>query len=97
LCTASETADISVFDFPWPIPKYQERLLLKNAPWNEINARIASTLAVSMASWSEPWSVPSIAHLIMESVKFSEAKTRSMVDPKISGTASTEECAMERD
>jgi hypothetical protein len=59
----------TVFDFPWPIPKYQERLLLKNAPWNEINT-------VSMASWSEPWSVPSIAHLIMESVKFSEAKTR---------------------
>ncbi|KAJ5264644.1 hypothetical protein N7505_007437 [Penicillium chrysogenum] len=37
----------TVFDFPWPIPKYQERLLLKNAPWNEINARIASTLAAA--------------------------------------------------
>ncbi|CAG8080651.1 unnamed protein product [Penicillium nalgiovense] len=35
----------TVFDAPWPIPKYQERLLLKNAPWSEINARIASTLA----------------------------------------------------
>jgi hypothetical protein len=40
---AIETA----FDAPWPIPKYQERLLLKNAPWNEINARIASTLAAT--------------------------------------------------
>ncbi|KAJ6168143.1 hypothetical protein N7497_000986 [Penicillium chrysogenum] len=37
----------TVFDAPWPIPKYQERLLLKNAPWNEINARIASTLAAT--------------------------------------------------
>ncbi|KGO75147.1 Endonuclease/exonuclease/phosphatase [Penicillium italicum] len=37
----------AVFNAPWPIPKYQERLLLKNAPWNEINARIASTLAAT--------------------------------------------------
>ncbi|KAJ6136773.1 hypothetical protein N7497_012326 [Penicillium chrysogenum] len=37
----------TVFDAPWPIPEYQERLLLKNAPWNEINARIASTLAAT--------------------------------------------------
>jgi ribonuclease HI len=37
----------TVFDAPWPTPKYQERLLLKNAPWNEINARIASTLAAT--------------------------------------------------
>ena len=37
----------TVFDTQWPIPKYQERLLLKNAPWNEINARIASTLAAT--------------------------------------------------
>ncbi|KAI3277363.1 transcriptional regulator family: Zinc finger, CCHC-type [Penicillium roqueforti] len=28
-------------------PKHQERLLLKNAPWNEINAIIASTLAAT--------------------------------------------------
>jgi hypothetical protein len=40
---AIETA----FDAPWPIPKYQERLLLKNAPWNEINTRIASTMAAT--------------------------------------------------
>ncbi|KAI1828919.1 transcriptional regulator family: Zinc finger, CCHC-type [Penicillium roqueforti] len=37
----------TVFDAPWPIPKHQEWLLLKNAPWNEINARIASTLAAT--------------------------------------------------
>ncbi|KAJ5876413.1 uncharacterized protein N7529_001997 [Penicillium soppii] len=37
----------TVFDAPWSAPKHQERLLLKNAPWKEINARIASTLATT--------------------------------------------------
>jgi exonuclease III len=37
----------TVFDAPWPTPQPQERLLLKNAPWKEINARIARTLAAT--------------------------------------------------
>ncbi|KAJ5288046.1 hypothetical protein N7478_003732 [Penicillium angulare] len=37
----------TVFDAPWSAPKHQERLLRKNAPWKEINARIASTLAIT--------------------------------------------------
>ncbi|KAJ5152514.1 hypothetical protein N7492_009794 [Penicillium capsulatum] len=37
----------TVFDAPWSAPKHQERLLLKNAPWKEINARIATTLAAT--------------------------------------------------
>jgi len=37
---AIETA----FDVSVPVPKQQERLLLKNAPWKEINARITKTL-----------------------------------------------------
>ena len=37
----------TVFDVPWPAPQDPERLLLKNAPWKEINARIASTLATT--------------------------------------------------
>ncbi|KAJ5414923.1 hypothetical protein N7509_000021 [Penicillium cosmopolitanum] len=37
----------TVFDVPWSAPKHQERLLLKNAPWKEINAKIASTLAAT--------------------------------------------------
>ncbi|RKK73615.1 hypothetical protein BFJ68_g18213, partial [Fusarium oxysporum] len=32
------------FDVSIPIPQAQERLLLKNAPWKEINARIAEAL-----------------------------------------------------
>jgi ribonuclease HI len=39
----------TVFDAPWTPTKHQERLLLKNAPWKEINARIANTLAAT------PW------------------------------------------
>ena len=37
---AMETA----FDVSVPVSKQQERLLLKNAPWKEINARITKTL-----------------------------------------------------
>ncbi|KAJ5117317.1 hypothetical protein N7448_010949 [Penicillium atrosanguineum] len=37
----------TVFDAPWPASQHPERLLLKNAPWMEINARIASTLAAN--------------------------------------------------
>lgn len=37
----------TVFDAPWPTPQHQERLLLKNAPWKDINARISSTLATT--------------------------------------------------
>src|ERR1700761_1124259 len=34
----------TIFDVSVPMPKRQERLLLKNAPWKEIKARIAKTL-----------------------------------------------------
>ncbi|KAJ5253215.1 hypothetical protein N7489_003625 [Penicillium chrysogenum] len=37
----------TVLDAPWSAPKHQERLLLKNAPWKEINARIASALTAT--------------------------------------------------
>ncbi|KAJ5101078.1 hypothetical protein N7456_007130 [Penicillium angulare] len=37
----------TVVDAPWLAPNHQERLLLKNAPWKEINARIANTLATT--------------------------------------------------
>src|SRR5204863_10031059 len=35
----------TVFDILVPMPKPQERLLLKNAPWKEINARITRSLS----------------------------------------------------
>jgi hypothetical protein len=37
----------TVFDAPWSLPKHQGRLLLKNTPWKEINARIANTLSAT--------------------------------------------------
>ncbi|KAJ5152544.1 hypothetical protein N7492_009824 [Penicillium capsulatum] len=37
----------TVFDTPWSAPKHQERLLLKNAPWKEINDRIAGALTAT--------------------------------------------------
>ena len=37
----------TIFDALWPAPQHPERLLLKNAPWKEINARIASALATT--------------------------------------------------
>ncbi|KAI2694771.1 hypothetical protein CBS147372_9610 [Penicillium roqueforti] len=37
----------TVFDAPWPAPQHPKRLLLKNTPWTEINARIASALATT--------------------------------------------------
>jgi hypothetical protein len=36
----------AVFDISVPIPRPQERLLLKNTPWKEINARIANSLGL---------------------------------------------------
>lgn len=52
-CTLYETEHGSdhrtieaVFDISVPIPRPQERLLLKNAPWKEINARIANSLGL---------------------------------------------------
>ena len=39
----------SVFDISVPAPRLQERLLFKNAPWKEINARIANTLGLPSA------------------------------------------------
>ncbi|KAJ5963032.1 hypothetical protein N7501_007973 [Penicillium viridicatum] len=37
----------TVFDAPSPAPQHPERLLLKNAPWKEINARIVTALAAT--------------------------------------------------
>lgn len=37
----------TVFDTTVPVPKQQERFLFKNAPWKEINARIARLLDVT--------------------------------------------------
>src|SRR5438045_3924958 len=38
----------TVFDVSVPLPKHQEQLQLKNAPWKEINTRIAGTLNATL-------------------------------------------------
>jgi hypothetical protein len=53
--------------------------LNKSSPLAHELCQFASN-TVSMAQWSDPCSVPSIAHLTMESAGFSEARTRSIVD-----------------
>lgn len=37
----------TVFDAPWTAPTQTDKLLVKNAPWKDINARIARTLAAT--------------------------------------------------
>ncbi|KMK63758.1 reverse transcriptase [Aspergillus fumigatus Z5] len=37
----------TIFNAPWSLPKHQGRLLLKNTPWKDINARIANTLSAT--------------------------------------------------
>ena len=42
--------------------------------------RTRTSNTVSIAQWSEPCSVPYTAHLTMEPIRFSKARTRSIVD-----------------
>ena len=42
----------TVFNTPWSALKHQERLLLKNAPWKEINDRIISALTATLSGCS---------------------------------------------
>jgi hypothetical protein len=37
----------TVFDISVPVPRQQERLLLKNAPWKDIRVRIAKSLGIT--------------------------------------------------
>jgi hypothetical protein len=40
----------TVFDAPWPVPKHQERLLMKNAPWKEMKG--AFRVSVEEGEWT---------------------------------------------
>lgn len=39
----------TVFNIEVPIPTYHDRLLLKNAPWKDIRAKITNTLGDTLA------------------------------------------------
>lgn len=56
------------FDVSVPIPKRQERLLLKNAPWKEINARIAKTLNARPSGGAVQTKTDTLMSLVLEAV-----------------------------
>lgn len=59
----------TVFDVPRPGPNHQERLLLKNAPWKEINARIAQTLDGTPAEGTLQQRTDRLMCVVLEAVR----------------------------
>lgn len=58
----------TVFDISVPGPKQQTRLLLKNAPWKEINARIASALEALPSGGTVQEKTDRLMSVVMEAV-----------------------------
>ena len=59
----------TVFDAPWTAPKQTERLLLKNAPWKEINDRVARALAVTPVGGSVQQKTDRLMCAVSEAVR----------------------------
>lgn len=66
----------TVFDISVPVPKQQERLLLKNAPWKEINARIARTLDTTPADGTVQQKTDRLMAAFLEAVHALTPKAR---------------------
>lgn len=58
----------STFDISIPIPRFQERLLFKNAPWNDIQTRIASTLSATGIGGTVQQKTDSLMSAVLEAV-----------------------------
>ncbi|KAJ6041450.1 hypothetical protein N7460_006840 [Penicillium canescens] len=58
----------TVFDAPWPAPQHPERLLLKNAPWKEINARIATALVATPSEGTVQQKTDRLMSVVSEAV-----------------------------
>ena len=58
----------TVFDVSVSVPKHQERLLLKNAPWKEINARIARTLETTSSEGTVQQRTDRLMSAVLEAV-----------------------------
>src|SRR2546421_1485080 len=58
----------TIFDISVPAPKHQERLLLKNAPWKEINARIARTLETTSSEGTVQQKTDRLMSAVLEAV-----------------------------
>ncbi|KAJ5865178.1 uncharacterized protein N7529_007094 [Penicillium soppii] len=59
----------TIFDVPWTAPTQTDRLLLKNAPWKEINARIASTLTATPVEGSVQQKTDRLMCAVSEAVR----------------------------
>ncbi|OKO97584.1 hypothetical protein PENSUB_10010 [Penicillium subrubescens] len=59
----------TVFDAPWTAPTQTDKLLLKNAPWREINARIARTLAATPVEGSVQQKTDRLMCAVSEAVR----------------------------
>ena len=69
---AIETA----FDVSVPAPRPQERLLLKNAPWKDINARITKTLGVKTSEGTVQQQTDTLMSAVLEAVHTLTPKAR---------------------
>ncbi|KAJ5144474.1 hypothetical protein N7526_001982 [Penicillium atrosanguineum] len=66
----------TVFDAPWPAPQHPERRLLKNAPWKEINARIATVLAATLSEGTVQQKTDRLMSTVWEAVHALTPRTK---------------------
>ena len=66
----------TVFDISVPVPRHQERLLLKNAPWKEINARITKTLETTPSEGTVQQKTDILMSVVLEAVHALTPKAR---------------------
>ncbi|XP_024085711.1 uncharacterized protein LOC106673500, partial [Cimex lectularius] len=66
----------TVFDVPVPVAKQQERLLLKNAPWKEINARITTSLDSTPSDGTVQQRTDRLMSVVLEAVRTLTPKAR---------------------
>jgi ribonuclease HI/exonuclease III len=66
----------TVFDISVPVPRQQERLLLKNAPWKEINARITKALGTIRPGETVQQKTDTLMAVVLEAVHALTPKAR---------------------
>ena len=66
----------TVIDILVPAPMQPERLLLKNAPWKEINARIASTLDTTPTEGTVQQMTNRLIETVQEAIQTLTSKAR---------------------
>jgi hypothetical protein len=66
----------TVFDVPVVVAKQQERLLLKNTPWKEINTRITESLDSTPSDGTVQQRTDRLMSAVLEAVHALTPKTR---------------------